>query len=83
MASQNIQVAVRCRPLSSREASRGSEEVVKVNDAAKTIHVPTERDGKNSWTFDHVYAPGAAQADLRVRRADASLMNRDDAAAAT
>ncbi|KAH8075528.1 hypothetical protein JL721_1540 [Aureococcus anophagefferens] len=67
MASTNVRVAVRCRPLSSKETTMGARTVVNVNKADCSIKVEgdgSEDSKEHMFTFDHVYAPGTNQKDI-------------------
>lgn len=62
---QNVKVAVRCRPLSSKEAARGCAEIVKITNNNITINTPGEisNEGHN-YTFDHCYYTDSTQAQV-------------------
>ena len=54
----NVQVAVRCRPLSAVETARGYESVVAVDDQTTIVqHGPKER----TFTFDRSFDTDSAQ----------------------
>lgn len=62
MATDNIQVAVRCRPLNKREKSLKCENIVLINKAEKQIVLKNDKSGKvKSFSFDHVYDDDAQQ----------------------
>ena len=57
----NVQVVVRCRPLSSRETERGSTEIVTVTDGTG-VHIRNPRDASDkAFTFDHGYFTDSTQ----------------------
>ncbi|KAG0010303.1 kinesin-like protein Klp8, partial [Entomortierella chlamydospora] len=55
----NIKVVVRCRPLNSREISKGSECIIRMDGDMTTITKPDGPDGgggsTKSFSFDHSY----------------------------
>lgn len=63
MSSTNVAVAVRCRPISSKESALGSRSVVEVDTEAQSITVASGDDDRrtNTFTFDHVYPGGTSQ----------------------
>ena len=64
----NVKVAVRCRPLSSKEQLEGHGVVVQVDQLRDqvTVHVPKPRSGERtkSFTFDSVFGFEAKQVDI-------------------
>jgi len=58
-----VKVAVRCRPMNSKEIERGSVEVVSVNESEKTITLnqPGERADARKFTYDYVYGVNSTQ----------------------
>ena len=64
----NVRVAVRCRPLSSKEQLEGHRTVVQVDQLRDqvTVHVPNSRSGERtkSFTFDSVFGFEAKQVDI-------------------
>lgn len=72
--SVNVQVAVRCRPLNSREIASGERSVLLcTEDRREVVCVApaTQRKGpaagansKKTYTYDHVFGPDATQADV-------------------
>ena len=65
--AQNVRVAVRCRPMSSKETARGCGNIVKIDEAAKTVHIEgvadehgNEKDSKD-FTFDYSYGMESTQ----------------------
>jgi hypothetical protein len=60
----NVKVAVRCRPMSSKELSRGSTPVVIMTD--RTVQITSaERQGPaKDFTFDHCYFTGSTQDEV-------------------
>jgi kinesin family protein 3/17 len=62
--SENVKVAVRCRPLNSAEKERGDAVSVVVNRAAGSISVSRGDDGSEparQFTFDLTYGSEAEQ----------------------
>ena len=60
--SVNVKVAVRCRPLSTKENGQGSASIVTISEN-RSIHV-TDPEGKNpakDFTFDHAYFTASTQ----------------------
>lgn len=72
--SVNVQVAVRCRPLNSRERSSGERTVLTCAEERREVicSAPNAvRKGgsaaanpKKMYTYDHVFGPDASQADV-------------------
>ncbi|KAJ1460967.1 P-loop containing nucleoside triphosphate hydrolase protein [Pelagophyceae sp. CCMP2097] len=63
----NVRVAVRCRPLNSKESARGCGTVVAVDQTGKTIKVTGregDAEGKNAYTYDFVYPPESSQVQV-------------------
>ena len=60
----NVKVAVRCRPMSSKELNKGSISVVKMID--KTVHIsnPDELNPAKDFTFDHCYFTDSTQVEV-------------------
>ncbi len=62
---QNVKVAVRCRPLSSKEIARGCAEIVKITNNNITINTPSEiNEGAHNYTFDHCYYTDSTQVQV-------------------
>mgnify|MGYP006181725269 FL=1 len=63
--SENVQVAVRCRPMSSTEKSDDRQQCVRIDSARATVDVQgaAGQRGK-SFTFDHTF--GADSKQVRV-----------------
>ncbi|GFO42049.1 kinesin-like protein, partial [Plakobranchus ocellatus] len=65
--NQNIQVAVRCRPVNSIEKKQGSCSILQCDRVKKEVCVK-ERHGVNPYTktysFDHVFPPDSEQIDV-------------------
>jgi hypothetical protein len=58
--STNVQVAVRCRPMSSRELARGCGTIIEIND--NSVHVEgAEGHESKDFTFDHAYFTESTQ----------------------
>jgi hypothetical protein len=62
----NIVVAVRCRPLSSREVSRGCQEIANTSSEKNTVsvHSPEDPDEVKVFSFDQCYPPGTPQSTV-------------------
>ncbi|XP_077997302.1 kinesin-like protein KIF11 [Glandiceps talaboti] len=63
----NVQVAVRCRPISELERKQHSHSVVTVSEQKKEISVGVDLAGKSSkktFCFDKVFGPDAKQIDV-------------------
>ena len=58
-----VRVAVRARPLSSAEQTRGGKEFVKLSSINRTVSLGTNETGKE-FTFDSVYDSKLSQNDL-------------------
>jgi len=59
-----VRVAVRCRPLSKNEISRGSQPIVEIVGPTELVIAPpveTARRGEEKFTFDHVYGADSTQ----------------------
>eukprot|EP00887_Chlorella_sp_A99_P003761 scaffold7.g3761.t1 len=64
-----VTVAVRCRPLSEREARDGRRSVVQVDAAARQVVLGgapagAPGDAARAFTFDAAFGPGASQAEV-------------------
>jgi hypothetical protein len=62
----NVKVAVRCRPLSSREKARECKEIVEMEGKTITINTPEESehhgdDKQKKFTFDYCYFTDSTQ----------------------
>lgn len=56
MATVNVKVAVRCRPMSESELARGSKCIIEMEDASTRIRPPDGgADDVRTFTFDHSY----------------------------
>ena len=56
MATTNVKVIVRCRPLSEREKNRGCNEIVTVNESTHQITIGSGANGVGEpipFTFDY------------------------------
>ncbi|CAL8070419.1 unnamed protein product [Orchesella dallaii] len=65
--SENIKVAVRCRPISRKEEESTCRIVVDIDTSSKTVTVfPSElsSDQPKSFSFDHVFPPTASQDEV-------------------
>jgi hypothetical protein len=61
----NIKVAVRCRPMSSSEAKRGCESVIKISGKSVCIKAKNAKESEEkSFTFDHCYYSDTTQAQV-------------------
>lgn len=60
--AENVRVAIRCRPMSSREASMGSKNIVAVEDG-RTVVISNPRDPEDAkkYTFDYAYGIDSIQ----------------------
>ena len=68
-SDDNVRVAVRCRPLSSKEITEGNCAVVQVDQLRGqiTVHLPNpgrSRERNRSFTFDSVFGFEAKQMDI-------------------
>jgi len=67
-ATQTVRVAVRCRPLSSKEVEDGRQRIVDVDLKARTIAVKNPKvsgsEPPKTFTFDHVYDWNTIQKNL-------------------
>ena len=68
-SDDNVRVAVRCRPLSSKETSEGHVAVVQIDQlrGQVTVHLPNtgrSRERSKSFTFDSVFGFDAKQMDI-------------------
>jgi hypothetical protein len=59
----NIRVAVRCRPLSSKEKGNGEVPCAKLNDGVITLVNPVNNE-EHSFAFDVLFGPDCYQSDL-------------------
>lgn len=68
---ENIQVVVRCRPMSSKEVSNGYTEVVKMMKEDNAVAVAVPKNDSSSeykqFTFDSVFDWNSTQEDLYAR----------------
>eukprot|EP00035_Acanthoeca_spectabilis_P006335 m.123271 g.123271 ORF g.123271 m.123271 type:complete len:712 (+) comp13455_c0_seq1:198-2333(+) len=62
--NDNVQVAVRCRPLSSNEKAQGHKFAVSLDTKQGTVEI-----GPRSFKFDHVFGPDVKQVDVYNRTA--------------
>ncbi|BDA48169.1 Kinesin-like protein KIN-5C [Coccomyxa sp. Obi] len=63
----NVQVILRCRPLSKEEVSNGTHQVITCNERAREVTVSQNVGGKQlgrSFHFDKVFDPDSSQAKL-------------------
>ncbi|EDV25164.1 Kinesin-like protein KIF3A [Trichoplax sp. H2] len=65
----NVQVAVRCRPLNEKEKNDRQAHVIKVNEANGTVTLNTEHSrtgdhGSKTFTFDTVFGSDSKQVDV-------------------
>jgi kinesin family protein 11 len=78
-SAENVQVVVRCRPISQQEIQSNQQIVCKTDEASRTVEVktplPTGGGGDNKknsapanrvYTFDAVYGPSSSQRDIYV-----------------
>jgi len=61
--NEAVKVAIRCRPLNSKEQSNGNIEIVKMDLQRGEIfvHKPTNDEAPKQFTFDQVYDKTAIQ----------------------
>ena len=59
--AQNLVVATRVRPLSSKEKSRGCEVITNVNVKDNSITIGTTNKEPKTFTFDHCYDDAVTQ----------------------
>jgi hypothetical protein len=73
--SENVQVVVRCRPISQQEINSQQLTVCRTDEASRTVEVKVTQpvgDKKNVaspnrvYTFDAVYGPSSSQRDIYV-----------------
>eukprot|EP00118_Oscarella_pearsei_P023233 m.274919 g.274919 ORF g.274919 m.274919 type:complete len:714 (+) comp40592_c0_seq1:491-2632(+) len=66
--SDNVRVAVRCRPLSEMEIGQGHEIVVDCNSLQGTVTIKQSEDKRHdqnkAFTFDTVFGPDSKQTDV-------------------
>ncbi|ETV74982.1 hypothetical protein H257_10587 [Aphanomyces astaci] len=62
----NVKVAVRCRPMSSKEAQMGSRSIVKVADQCIAIENPNDPSDDKKFTFDYAYFTDSVQSQVYV-----------------
>ena len=55
----NVKVAVRCRPMNSKETNRGSTSVVTMTKT--TVHIKNSEGHPKDFTFDHCYFTDSTQ----------------------
>ena len=60
----NVKVAVRCRPMSSKESSRGSISVVTMIDRSVHITNSEGQQGPKEFTFDYCYSVDSTQVEV-------------------
>jgi hypothetical protein len=60
----NVKVAVRCRPMSTKELSRGSTSVVIMTDRTVQITSVEKHGLPKDFTFDHCYFTGSTQDEV-------------------
>ncbi|KAK2964318.1 putative Kinesin-II 95 kDa subunit [Blattamonas nauphoetae] len=66
----NVQVVVRCRPLSQKEVDAKYKMCVHMNRATGSIRIVRPKDSQSSgepehtYTFDHIYPPDATQSSI-------------------
>ncbi|KAH9119325.1 hypothetical protein AeMF1_007902, partial [Aphanomyces euteiches] len=60
----NVKVAVRCRPMSTKEAQMGSKTIIKVVDQSIEIENPADAADDKKFTFDYAYFTDSTQAQV-------------------
>lgn len=63
MEQSRIKVAVRVRPINSRELVKKCNSVVQCDDQASTVQVDSKPEAKQ-YAFDHVYGPTSSQENV-------------------
>ncbi|CAM9183318.1 unnamed protein product, partial [Choristocarpus tenellus] len=63
--SSNVQVAVRCRPLNTREKESGNLHVVTTDGNQNRVRV-SHRKLDRTYTYDRVFGPFACQEEVFV-----------------
>ncbi|CAK9300338.1 unnamed protein product [Gordionus sp. m RMFG-2023] len=61
--NQNIQVAVRCRPINLYEKRNGSGDAVDINSDRREVTIKDKTNNK-TFTFDKVFGPNSPQIDI-------------------
>lgn len=66
MESECVAVAVRCRPMNSKELLEGRQALVDIDKAAKQVEIRPVRPGEvpKSYTFDMVFDEEASQLEI-------------------
>lgn len=60
--SECVKVAVRTRPMNSKEIERGSKSVVEINESDRTVNLKAETDEMGrKFTYDYVYGTNSTQ----------------------
>lgn len=64
--NEAVKVAIRCRPMSSKELSQGHIEIVKMNLQRGELFVqkPTNDEAPKQFTFDQVYDKTSEQPSI-------------------
>eukprot|EP00667_Euglena_gracilis_P000521 EG_transcript_521 len=65
--AENIKVAVRVRPLSSKEVAAGHQAVVELDLADSQVRVQTLVGTPDVWTFDYVFNNSFTQEDIFIQ----------------
>ena len=60
----NVKVAVRCRPMNSKESGRGSLSVVTMIDRSVHITNSEGQQGPKEFTFDYCYSVDSTQVEV-------------------
>jgi len=63
--TETVKVAIRVRPMNSKEKKEGNQICVDVDKQENTISVNKQDNNDNkTFNFDYVYAPGSQQRDI-------------------
>ena len=58
----NVKVAVRCRPMSSREVGRGCKSIINMHEKSVKVGSPSDASQEpKEFTFDHCYFIDSSQ----------------------
>lgn len=64
MATVNVKVAVRCRPLSKKELDRGCKDIIRMDGPSMFLMPVEEGQHEKQFTFDQSYGTDTSQATL-------------------
>ncbi|KAJ1418578.1 P-loop containing nucleoside triphosphate hydrolase protein [Ochromonadaceae sp. CCMP2298] len=60
----NVKVAVRCRPMSSKETARGCNNIISMTPSSVHIKAVESSHEDKDFTFDHCYFTDSQQTDV-------------------